>query len=65
MRLYDNRSNESSGFSLLVLALIALVALVVFQQSYARSHQYGIEQPVGLIGVAEYLFRHPEKLLFH
>jgi hypothetical protein len=39
--------------------------LVLFQQSYARSHESGIEQLVGLFGVAEMLFRHPERLFIH
>jgi len=39
-----------------------LIGLIVFQQYYARTHQYGIEQPVGL-GIFEYWFRHPESLV--
>ena len=65
MRPYNNASNATSGPFSLILALIALVALVVFQQSYARSHESGIEQPVELFGVAEMLFRHPERLFVH
>ena len=63
MIIYNNNSSENSGAFSLILTLITLGALVAFQQSYARSHEYGIEQPVGLLGVAEMLFRHPEKLL--
>lgn len=40
---------------------ILLACSVVFiQQTYARTHQYSIEQPVGILGLAEYFFRHPE-----
>lgn len=65
MKPYNNSSNSTSDAFSLVLALIALVALVVFQQSYARSHECGIEQPIGLFGVAEMIFRHPERLFVH
>lgn len=38
-----------------------LICSVVFiQQTYARTHQSSIEQPIGLVGFAEYFFRHPE-----
>jgi len=43
--------------------VICRLALVIFQQHYARTHQYGIEQPVTPMLVAEYYFRHPEALL--
>lgn len=59
MRIYNNNSSENSGAFSLILTLIALGALVAFQQSYARSHESGIEQPIGPLGVAEMLFRHP------
>ncbi len=42
--------------------LLWLIVVIIFQQWYARSNQYGIEQPVGL-GMFEYLFRHPETLI--
>ena len=59
----DNTSNfGTSGALSVILVVIAVVALVVFQQSYARAHEIGVEQPIGLYGIAEYLFRHPEKL---
>jgi hypothetical protein len=54
---------ESSSAVRLIAVIIAFGALVAFQQSYARSHNYGIEQPVGYFGIAEYFFRHPEKML--
>jgi hypothetical protein len=57
----ERDKSESSGG--LILAVIMLALLVAFQQSYARSHESGVEQPVGYFGVAEYLFRHPERLL--
>jgi len=60
MSPYNETSSEAWKGLLLV---VGLVALVVFQQSYAQSHEYGVEQPVGYLGMAEYLFRHPEKLL--
>lgn len=44
---------------MVIVAIMALVALIAFQQSYAKSHNYGIEQPVGWFGIAEYYFRHP------
>jgi hypothetical protein len=44
-----------------IVALFAL-GLVAFQQSYAKAHESGIEQPVGFAGLAEYYFRHPGKL---
>ena len=46
-----------------VLVIACLAALVVFQQSYAKAHDIGVEQPVGYMGLAEMLFRHPERLL--
>lgn len=45
-----------------VWLVIACVALVAFQQYYARTHKPPIEQPVGYLGLAEYFFRHPERL---
>lgn len=49
-----NALKKLSGYVLLT------VAIVFVQQSYARTHQYSIEQPVGIFGMAEYYFRHPE-----
>lgn len=46
-----------------VLVLVAVTLLVLFQQSYANSHRYSCEQPVGLLGTADYFFRHPEALV--
>jgi hypothetical protein len=46
-----------------LMAFLLTSSVVAFQQSYARSHQSGIEQPVGLLGFAEYFFRHPETFL--
>jgi len=43
--------------------LICLAALIIFQQHYARTHHYSCEQPVTPFLMAEYYFRHPEKLL--
>ena len=63
MKNHNKAGSEPSGKSGLILVLILLGLLIAFQQSYARSYTSGIEQPVRLFGVAEYLFRHPEKLL--
>lgn len=43
--------------------IILIFCAVFFQQSYARTHQYGIEQPVGLLGIGEHYFRHPESFV--
>jgi hypothetical protein len=43
-----------------LVAILLTSSIVVVQQSYAQSHQGAIEQPVGLVGLADYYFRHPE-----
>lgn len=48
------------AFRQFLIAVLLTSSIVAIQQSYARSHQGAIEQPVGLLGVAEYYFRHPE-----
>ena len=56
-------SGEDTGTGTLLWVLLWALALILVQQWYARTHNYGIEQPVGLFGLAEYFFRHPEKLI--
>lgn len=46
-----------------VFALIAVTVLVVIQQVYSNWRSPRNEQPVGFLGTADYLFRHPEVLL--
>jgi hypothetical protein len=57
--MYNNPEEPKSNHLWLLLTATAIISLVVFQQSYAKSHTYGIEQPVGWFGIAEYWFRHP------
>ncbi|MBP9090193.1 hypothetical protein KBI23_04130 [bacterium] len=54
----ETRCDKSTAL-VVIIAIVALVSLIAFQQSYAKSHNYGIEQPVGWFGIAEYYFRHP------
>lgn len=54
---------KSAGKLLFVMAW--LVVSLVVQQWYARTHNYSVEQPIGISGIAEYYFRHPEKLISH
>lgn len=56
-------TGEDTGTGTLLWVLLWALALIVVQQWYARTHHYGIEQPVGLFGLAEYFLRHPEKLI--
>lgn len=42
--------------------LLAILVTAIFQQWYARTQECGVEQPIGPIGIAEFLFRHPEHL---
>lgn len=61
MLLTPYEKHESVNALKTFLKYSALVSCVIFiQQSYARSHQGAIEQPVGLPGIAEFYFRHPE-----
>lgn len=52
-----------AGTVKLLFVLAWLVACVMVQQWYARTHHPCIEQPAGLLGLTEYLFRHPEEVL--
>jgi hypothetical protein len=63
MRIYDGPEGSIEVPLEFIVVIIVFGALVAFQQSYAKSHTYGIEQPIGLLGFADYYFRHPEKLL--
>ncbi len=62
MRTCKKTGSLTSTAFVLILVMIALGSLFAFQQNYAKSRNIGIEQPVGWFGLAEYFFRHPEKL---
>jgi hypothetical protein len=59
MKTNSEASCNKSTALMVIVATTALVSLIAFQQSYAKSHNSGIEQPVGWFGIAEYYFRHP------
>lgn len=46
-----------------ILVILGASLLILVQQSYAKAHDIGVEQPVGYLGIAEYFFRHPERLI--
>ncbi len=60
---FDLRGSRTEKIVKRFYVVIALAVLVLFQQSYARSQECGVEQPVGLLGIAETYFRHPEHLV--
>ncbi|GEM_PF-1964254 len=41
---------------------LLIACSIAMQQIYARTHEYGVEQPIGLRGTADWLYRHPEAL---
>lgn len=56
MQSQREKNVESVTWGVLIACLIAT------QQIYARTHEYGVEQPIGFLGIAEWLYRHPESL---
>lgn len=64
MLLTEYQKYESiNGLKRFAKVSLLLFCVVFIQQSYARSHQGSIEQPVGILGMIEWLFRHPECLV--
>lgn len=59
---FDLRGSRTELIVKRFYVALALSVLVLFQQTYARSQECGIEQPVGL-GIFEFWFRHPETLV--
>ncbi len=47
----------------IVRIVLAILVTVTFQQWYACTQECGVEQPIGPIGIGEFLFRHPEQIL--
>jgi hypothetical protein len=57
---FNSRGDDLKGY--IVRILLAILVTVIFQQWYARTQECGVEQPIGPIGIAEFLFRHPEHI---
>lgn len=60
---FDLRGTRTETIVKRFYVAFSLALLVLFQQCYARSQECGIEQPIGLLGIAEMYFRHPEALV--
>lgn len=57
------RNPHLRAYMKLLVIVVGFALLVVFQRDYVKHHTPPIEQPIGFLGIAEYYFRHPQRMI--